>query len=174
VDAYTVQGYVASWLNSAGILGLDQAWDAMPSAQPLDFAAYGSGPMRCQAVAYVESESDVRRSGPAANPFTGQPGAGYRQVSYAVRLEVVHWSSDEDWAAADRALKQDVVGGIRKALHVDPTLGGSQTSEPLFHSAGEGRRGIQTSFEEPFTRDADGNREQWAFVLFDVIAWETG
>ena len=174
MDAYTVQTYVANWLNGVDIPGLDMVWAAMASAQPLDFSAYGSGMMRCQAVVYVESDSDVRRSGPAANPFTHQPAAGVRLVSYAVRLEVVSWSADPDWAAADRALKQDVVGGIRKAIHLDPTLGGAQTAEPLFHSAGEGRRGIQTAYEEPFTRDADGNREQWAMLLFDVLAWETG
>ncbi|MFF1469137.1 hypothetical protein [Streptomyces mirabilis] len=174
MDAYTVQTYAADWLNGSGITGLDTVWPALPSSMPLDFAAYGSGMMRCQAVAYAESDSDVRRSTPAANPYTGTRAAGMRMVRYAVRLEVVHWSADPDWMAADRALKQDVVAGIRTAIHLDPTLGGAKTSEPLFHSAGEGKRGIQTAYEVPFVRDADGAREQWAFLAFDVIAWETG
>lgn len=171
MDAYTVQTYVANWLNGGAITGLDKAWPAQPNSLGLSFADYGSGMMRCQAFAVVDADTNVRRSTPAANPAAGTPGKGYRLLRYSVRISLCHWSADPNWTAAEQALKQAIVGGVRDRIHADPTLGTSALSDPLFNSAGEGRRGIQTEYEDPFVRESDGNREQWAHLSFDVLAW---
>lgn len=171
MDAYTVQADVASWLNAGAISGLDKVWPAQPNAIGMNFADYGSGTMRCQAMVCVEADHNVRRSTPAANPAAGLLGKGYRMLRYGVRIDFCHWSTEPDWTLADQVLKKNIIGGVRDRIHADPTLGTSAAADPLFNSAGEGRRGIQVQYEDPFTRDSDGAREQWAYLTFDVLAW---
>lgn len=165
MDAFTVQQYVADWLDSGRIPGLDKVHPALTDAQAMNLAAYGSGTMRCQAVVYVDTEMDVRRSPPV--------GQGIRQMTYRMRVEIGHRSAESDWQAADRALKRDVVGGIRTMIHKDPALGSTGAADALFESAGEGRRGIQSEYSEPFVDEESGEREQWAYVYFDVLSFET-
>ena len=172
MDAFAVQQHLADWLNAAQVPGLDQVWPALPESTGLNFANYGSGTMRCQAVAYAESDDEIRRSGPGALA-PNRPGQGMIWTTYTVRLEVCHRSAETDWVAADKALKSVIVPGIVAMIRKDPTLGSGQAPDPLFDSAGEGRFGIRKVYEAPFIEASDGEREQWAIVQFQVNAWST-
>lgn len=163
MDAYAVQQHVSDWFNSGGITGLDKCWAAQPNAIGFNFADFGSGTMRCQAAVYVEDDTEVRRSTPVRH--------GMKWVTYAVRVEFCHRSAEDDWTAADRALKQDVVMGAVQMIRNDPALGAGNLPDPLFIDAGEGRAGMRRQYEPPFTDEASGEREQWAYLVFTVSAW---
>jgi hypothetical protein len=172
VDAYTVREYVANWINAGGVEGLDKVLPAFETSQDFDMGAYSSGPMYCQGVVCIEAEREIRRSGPSANAAAGTPGRGMKWIVYQVAIKLCHQSDDPDWAAAERAFMQ-VIEDIRVMIRKDPSLGSSSTAQPLFDGAGEGRRGIQTQYDEPFTDKDTGEREQWAAIHFDAPAWIT-
>lgn len=165
MDAYTVQQYVADWLNAGSIPGLDKVHPALTDAQAINLAEYGSGTMRCQAVVYVEGHTDVRRTLPIHY--------GVRQVTWRMRLEIGHSSAEPDWQQADRALKTDIVGGVITMIRKDPALGSKGAPDPLFDSAGEGLRGVQVDYGDPDVDDNTGERVQWAYLYFDVLTFET-
>ena len=173
VDPFLVQQYVANYLNAQGIFGLDQVWPARPNVDDLNFADFGSGPMRCQGIVYVEGDDEVRRAFGASRDGV-EPGHGMKWLAYQVRVEFCHRSADEDWIAADQAFKQVILGGVTAAIRKDGALGTGNLPQPLFRSAGEGRTGIKRVYEAPFTDPATGSREQWAYVQFTVNGWVTG
>jgi hypothetical protein len=174
MDAFTVQQHIADWLENGGIAGLDKVWAALPDSTGINFANYGEGEMRCQAVVYVEDDPEIRRSIGGANPYRQTPAVGMKWLTYNIRIEFVHRSADPSWIAADQALKQTIVAGARTMIRADPTLGSSTLADPLFASAGEGRMGIRGTYEPPFVDQESGEREQWAYLAFQVNAWVTG
>jgi hypothetical protein len=179
MDEYTVQTYVANWLTAAGVQSLDKVWPGRPNETGPNWNEFGSGTGRCQAIVEVSSSTDVRRSGPASNPWVQgwQPGKGIREETFPVTIELWHcWQDNtkEGWLAGELDFKQNVVGGIRAAIKYDPTLGTGhgQSQQPLFHSAGEGRSGIRVMYGDAV--QSDMGREQIAHVLFSVCAFEVG
>ena len=174
VDAYDVQTHVAQWLNGGAIQGLDKVWAALPNSYGLDFSAFGSGEMRCQGVAYVEHDAEIRRSFGGAYPRAARPASGMKWTTFTVRLELCLNSTSTDWDAADRTLKKSITEPIKALIRADSSLGTWNLPNPLFESAGEGHFGIKTVYEAPYISERTGTREQWAYLTFTVNAWMTG
>jgi hypothetical protein len=175
MDAYTVQTYVANFLNAAQITHLDHVYEDQPEAFGVNLAAYGSGTTRCVAFVAVQSDTDVRHSGPAADPQHGRAkGGGERELSFTVDLTVVHVTAEDNWLEAARQLKQDVVEGIRLQIISDPSLGTWGLPRPLFPGSGEGKRGITRTYAEPYVDEVDDMRKQWAQITFRACIYEFG
>ena len=174
MDAMTVQKHVADYLNSASVTRFDHCYDAQPESFGANLYAFGAGTTRCIGFANCMDDTDIRRSGPAANPSAGQPRMGIREQEFMIQLEILHVTAEEDWREAERQLKQDVVEGIRNAILNDPTLGTSNMPRPLFNSAGEGKKGFKRTYAMADTDNEDGERRQWAMIVFSVCSFEVG
>ena len=174
MDAFTVQAHVADWLNSAGITRLDHVYDSQPEVFGANLAAYGHGTTRCIGFVNCLDDTDGRRSGPAANPVSGQQRMGIRELEFMIQLEFVHQTAESDWREAERQLKQDVMEGARNVILNDPTLGTSGMPTPLFNSAGEGKKGVRRTYALADTENDDGERRQWGMLTFTVCVFEVG
>lgn len=174
MDAFTVQMHVANYLNSAHITNLDYVYDAQPEAFGANLADNGQGTTRCIGFVNCMDATDVRRSGPAANPSINQKPLGIAENEFQIQLEVLHSTSEDDWREAERQLKQDVMAGIRAAIRNDPTLGTWNLPTPLFNAAGETKKGFRETYAMADTDNDDGDRRQWGMLVFYVCAFVEG
>jgi hypothetical protein len=155
---------VKDWLDAAGIRYLDQVFTAAPLR--LDFNKYGSAPYNCQAVIFLDSESEVRIA-------LGGAYSGKKRVDYMISVEIYFRSTDLNTDDTQNAF-DETIDAIKSRLRLGGhTLG--QTNETIVWQAAEGGYGVQCDFMDPEPQPNVGGEpiEHYARMRFEVTQWIT-
>lgn len=151
-----VRNAVAKWIAEEQIPTLNQVFTSFPKRINFQEMAFPGQLSRAAAVVFIESESETRIA-------IGGAYSGWKQVDYAVSLQVFHHSMQRnaedamtDFDILVDAIQDRLRGGGHRLGVIDPSIIW-QAAEP----------NINADYGEPLT-SAGGATETWVAIRFIV------